>query len=307
MLDRLGELEVFLAIVEAGSLSQAAIRLRKSLAAVSRIIGELEERLGVVLVDRTTRRCVLTSEGRQLAIEAESLLSRYHEMVGATADEVSAPRGTIRLTAPLVFGREYVAPAVSSFLANYPLLSVELELADRIIDLRNDRFDLAVRIGSIEDDSLVARGLGYVSRVIVASRDYLASAGTPASPAELIDHEIVQQINNGEVDTWRLVGPGGKLVTLRPRARFLVNQADAAINAAKAGRGLVRALSYQVSEALASGDLVRVLTEFEPTEVPVSLVWPESKKSTRRVRLLSDFLLSALGQLPVLASTAARN
>ncbi|VVE23035.1 LysR family transcriptional regulator [Pandoraea anhela] len=306
MLDRLGELEVFLAIAEAGSLSQAAIRLRKSLAAVSRILGELEERLGVVLVDRTTRRCVLTAEGRQLAIEAESLLSRYQDMVGATADEVMAPRGTIRLTAPLVFGREYVAPALSSFLATYPLLSAELELADRIIDLRYDGFDLGVRIGAIEDDSLVARRLGHVGRVIVASREYLAAAGTPATPADLVDHEIVQQINNGEVDLWRLVEPDGKRITLRPSSRFLVNSADAAINAAKAGRGLVRVLSYQVSDALACGELVRVLTGFEPPKVPVSLVWPESKKFTRRVRLLSDFLLAELGRLPVLTDVAPR-
>ncbi len=294
-MDRLAELEIFLAIVEAGSLAAAARRLRRSLPAVKRILAELEARVGVTLVERTTRSSMPTDAGRQLAAHARLLLAGYQDAIGEVAGEAAEPRGAIRLTAPLVFGREHVAPAVSAFLERYPDVTIDFTLADRVVDLQDEHVDLAVRIGTVTDSALVARRVGQVSHVIVASPAYLRRHGTPAAPQDLAGHKVIQHTSLGLHAPWVL-----RDVAIQVTAQYAVNQADVAIAAARAGQGLVRALSYQVDRDLRRGRLVRVLGDCEPEPMPVNVAWPESRRAIHRVRLLADHLAAALRRLAVL-------
>lgn len=300
MLDRLGELEVFLAIAESGSLSNAAKRLRKSLGAVSRILAELEERIGVVLVDRTTRRCVLTASGKQFAVEAGVALSKYEDAIGSASADSAALRGKIRLTAPVTFGRSHVSPLLVDFLNTNELLAIELDLSDRVIDLHHEDFDLAVRIGRVNDTSLISREVGSVSHVVVASPQYLKVHGCPLELSDLPGHRIVQHSGLGLHAPWLMRNRDGSRIAVSVASRFAVNQADAAIDAALQGNGLVRVLSYQVDHHLRSGELVRVLRTFEPLPLAVNLVRPESRRLVLRVKALSDYLCSSLSRLQVL-------
>lgn len=294
-MDRLAELETFLAIVEAGSLAGAGRRLRRSAPAVTRTLAELEARVGVTLIERTTRASAPTEAGRQLAAHAQALLAGYRDAIGEVAGEAAEPRGAIRLTAPLVFGRLHVAPLVAAFLERYPEVAIDFTLADRIVDLQDEHVDLAVRIGPVTDPALVVRRVGQVTQVIVASPDYLARHGTPARPQDLARHRVIQHTSLGLQAPWVL-----RDAVVAVTAQFAVNQADIAIAAARAGQGLVRALSYQVDTDLRRGRLVRVLQDCEPEPMPVGVVWPESRRAVRRVRLLADHLAAALARLPVL-------
>lgn len=295
-MDRLAELETFLAIVEAGSLAGAARRLRRSAPAVTRILAELEARVGVTLIERTTRASRPTDAGRQLAGHARVLLAGYQDAIGEVAGEAAEPRGAIRLTAPLVFGRLHVAPLVATFLGRYPEVAIDFTLADRIVDLQEEHVDLAVRIGTVTDPTLVVRRVGQVTNVIVGSPAYLRRHGTPARPQDLGAHRVIQHTSLGLQAPWVF-----REVTVTVAAQFAVNQADIAIAAARAGQGLVRALSYQVDRDLRRGRLVRVLQAYEPEPMPVGVAWPESRRAIRRVRLLADYLATALTRLPVLS------
>lgn len=298
-MDRFSELQVFLAIVDAGSLSAAARRLHRSPPAVTRILSNLEQRLGTVLLDRTSRRCQLTDAGRQMADRARFILANYEDAISEISGDTTSPRGSVRVTAPLMFGREHVAPAVVEFLDLFASINVELQLADRVIDLHEENFDLAVRIGRVADPTLVARRVGTVRLVTAASPSYLTKRGEPRRPEDILEHDIIQHSSAGAATPWSYV-VGGVSKTIRVAPRFTVNQADAAVAAARIGRGLVTALSYQVHPDLVSGLLVRVLRDFEPPALPVSVVYPEVRRSVRRVRLLADHLADRLARLDVL-------
>lgn len=299
-MDRLTELQTLLAVTEAGSLAGAARRLGRSAPAVTRILAELEARVGVTLVARTTRSCRPTEAGERLADQARRLLADYQEAVEAAGGAATAAKGTVRLTAPLVFGREHVAPRLSGFLDAHPEIALDLHLVDRVVDLDEEGFDLALRIGELTEGDLVARRLGEVRRMVVASPTYLERRGVPAHPGELADHELIQHTSLGLAAPWTFAGPGGAPLVVEVRARLGINQADAAIAAARDGRGLVRALSYQVAADLEAGRLVRVLRGFEPRALPVNLVWPQSRRGIRRLRLVIDHLAKALGALPAI-------
>ncbi|KSV75201.1 hypothetical protein N185_17630 [Sinorhizobium sp. GW3] len=299
-MDRLNELEVFLAILDCGTLAAAARRLRRSPPAVTRILNQLEERLGIALIERTTRRCIATEPGRQLAESSRQLLANYKDAMAEAAGEATIIRGTIRVTAPLVFGREYISPLITDFLRSYQNVVVDLNLADRIVDLHEENMDLALRIGPITDSTLVARRVGQVSHVVVASPSYLAEHGAPVQPEDIVSHSVIQHTSLGVSAPWLLRDKSGNRTSVNISARFAVNHADAAIAAARNGGGLVRALSYQVDNDLRRGSLVRVLAPFEPEPLPVSLVRPESRRAIRRIRLLSDHLAAHLSKLPVM-------
>lgn len=298
MMDRLTELQVLIAIAETGSLAGAARRLRRSPPAVTRILADLEARLGVKLIERSSRRCAPTEAGRHLVEQARHLIGSYEEATSEASGEATAPRGSIRLTAPLVFGREHVAPLLLDFLDAQPAINVELLLSDRVNDLHEENIDLAVRIGQVADISLIARRVGAVRRVVVASPAYLKAHGIPASPADIGSHHIVQHSDLGAATPWQFSGKHKAVMSVTPR--LTVNQADVAVAAALAGRGLVRALSYQVAGPVAEGRLVRVLRDFETEPMPVHIAWPESRRPLQRVRLLIDHLVSGLQPLDVL-------
>jgi len=283
--DRLDELAVFVAIIEAGSLIGAARRLRRSPPAVTRALGALEDRIGLRLVERTTRRLAPTEAGSALAERARALLTDYDTALTGVAH---APvRGVLRITAPVQFGRRHVAPVVSAFLNEYPEVRVELTLNDRNLDLIEEGLDVAVRIGPLADSNLVARQIGSVRRVVVASPEYLARRGEPRTPPDLATHDTIFGMARSPAREWRF-GPPTRGIVVRLVPRLLVDDVDAQLQAALAGRGIARPLSYQVTAELAAGTLVRILREFEPEPLPVHLVTSSRSHLSPKLRAFLD-------------------
>lgn len=292
-MDRLDELALFVAIIDAGSLAGAARRQRRSAAAATRALASLEARAGTRLVERTTRRLAPTPAGLELAERARAVLTGYEAAIsGAERDAV---RGPVRITAPVLFGRKHVAPVVSGFLDAYPETQVELVLADRNLDLVEEGIDVALRIGRLAESRLVTRRVGQVRQIVVASPDYLAARGTPRDPADLGAHDTIQGFVRAGVREWRF---GPNRVRLTPR--LIVNEVEAALIAARAGRGIARVLSYQAAEDIAAGRLVRLLTAHEPPPLPVQLVTPSQAFRSARVNAFLNFATEALKALPVL-------
>jgi DNA-binding transcriptional LysR family regulator len=249
------------------------------------------------LIERTTRRLSPTEAGRALAEDSRALLSAYDE---AVAEISPAPvRGLLRVTAPVQFGKRHVAPLVTAFLQRFPQTQVELVLNDRYLDLIDEALDVAIRIGALSDSSLLVRRVGEVRRMVVASPDYLALRGTPAKPAELAAHDtIFSTSTTSELMEWRFGSHGRTAVRLAPR--LLVNDVDARLAAARAGQGIVRVLSYQVSEDLAAGKLVRLLRAYEPPPLPVQLVAASRVHMLPKIRAFLDLAAEQLATLRVL-------
>lgn len=300
-MDRLDELQIFTAILDAGSLNGAARRLRRSAPAVTRALNALEERVGLRLVERTTRRLAPTEAGLRLAETARRVLADYEDAV--REDEGAPLRGKLRITAPHVFGRRHLTPAIIAFLDVHPSVQVELVFNDRNIDLIEHGIDLALRIGALPDTSMVARKVGQVSRVLVASPAYLAAHGAPSTPADLERHSIIYNAGLGNNTDWRFRDRGRELV-VRLNPRLAVNEIDAILMAALAGHGIARPLSYQVAGQLAAGTLVRLLQDYEPLPLPVQLLLPSGRHMAPRLRACFDFLSEHLSGLAVLSGEA---
>lgn len=292
-MDRLDELAVLLAVFDQGSLVAAAHRLRRSPPSITRALATLEERVGMRLVERTTRRIAVTDAGRALAEQARALLSGYDAAVAGSAP--TPVRGLIRVTAPVQFGRLHVAPLVVDFLDVFPESQVELVLHDRNLDLIEERIDLAVRIGVLSDSSLLVRRVGEVRQMLVASPAYVARRGAPEKPADLARHETIFGTATAGLLEWRL-GSGARTAGVRLAPRFLVNDIEAQLVAARAGRGIARVLSYQVVDALASGALVRVLETYEPPPIPVQLVTASRTHMAPKVRAFLDYAAEHLSR-----------
>ena len=299
-MDRLDELRVFTTILDAGSLRAAARRLRRSAPSVTRSLAAIEERIGVRLVERTTHHLAPTEAGRRLADRARQLLSDYDAVVGEAADVREASlRGLLRVTAPTVFGRRHIVPVVASFLDIHPAVRVELVLSDRNLDLIEEGFDVAVRLGPLAESRLVARRVGEVRRVLVASTDYLARRGNPRRPGDLAQHDIVYCGVLSNPMEWRFRSNGrDQIVRLVPRLIF--NDVQATVLAVKAGRGIGRLLSYQVCDELKSGALVRLFSKFEPPPFPVQLVVTTARHMPAHARAFLDHAAQLLKVLPAI-------
>ncbi|MFJ3355982.1 LysR family transcriptional regulator [Serratia liquefaciens] len=293
-MDRLDELAIFVAVVQHGSLAAAGRKLRRSAPAVTRAIASLEQRFGARLVERTTRRLAPTEAGLRLAERAHLLLTDYQAAVLDTAD--TQLTGLLRITSPVQFGRKHVAPVVMAFLDRYPQMQIEMVLNDRNLDLIDEGLDVAVRIGHLQDSSRVARRLGQVSRVTVASPDYLARRGEPQEPAQLAEHDTIVGTQRASLREWRF-GPqeNGERVRLTPR--LLLNDVETQLLAVRAGKGIARLLSYQVADDLAAGTLVRLLSTFEPLPMPVQLVAQNMQRMPLKVRTFWDYAWQELSQL----------
>ena len=293
-MDRLDELQILVAILDTGSMAAAARKLGRSAAAVTRVLGALEVRAGARLLERSTRRLTPTESGLRLAEQARRLLADYDAaLLPAGAD---TPRGLLRVAAPHVFGRRHVAPVVTRFLAAHAEVQVELLLSDRNVDLIEEGVDAALRIGALANLSMVARRLGQVRRVTVASPAYLARRGTPATPAELATHELIMSTSVRSVAEWRFRAEGREQV-VRYSPRLRMNDVEAVLGAACDGFGIARALSYQVAPLLRSGALVQVLAAHEPEPLPVHLVMSGSRQIPPRLRAFIDFAAPQLAQL----------
>ncbi|KUM25275.1 LysR family transcriptional regulator [Mesorhizobium loti] len=287
-MDRLDAMSLFVATVDAGSLSAAARRAGMPLATVSRKLSELEKHLKTRLLNRSTRRLTLTDAGQSYLAACRRILDEVSEAERAAAGEYLSPTGELVITAPVVFGRLHVLPVVTAFLAAYPDVDIRLTLSDRITQLVEEHIDLAVRIGELPDSAMVATRVGAIRRIVCASPAYLAEHGTPAEPQDLIGHNCITFEGLASPATWSFVS-GKSEITIPVRSRLQVNTAEAAIDAAIAGLGLTKVLSYQADAAVRAGTLRVVLEPFEPPPWPVSLVHAGRGLLPVKLRAFLDF------------------
>jgi DNA-binding transcriptional LysR family regulator len=269
MADRLEEWRVFAAVAGLRSFSKAAKRLGKSPQSVTRAVAALEERIGTRLLNRTTRSVSLTNDGEHYLERSRRALGEFEALEAPLEAEL---RGTLSITAPVLYGQLLVVPIVASFLDHHPRVDARLVLLDRVVSLVDEAIDVGVRIGQLPDSSLIARHVGDVRNVLVASPKYLERAGTPRSPDSLAKHACIAHIGTTPVvDRWKLDRP----IAVHPR--WIVNTAQAAIDLALAGHGIARVISYQVDALVDQKRLRIVLPSFEPPPVPVHLVYPSGR------------------------------
>ena len=287
-MDRFDAMAVLLRVVEEGSLSAAGRRLGVPLTTVSRKISDLEGHLGARLLLRSNRSATLTQAGLSYVAACKRILSEVAEAELAASGAFTSARGELAITAPVVFGRLHVLPVVTEFLRAYPDIDIRLTLADRLLHLQDDHVDLAVRIGTLPDSSLMAVRVGAVRQVICASPDYLAAHGAPLAPDDLSRHRCITFTGLGNPDRW-ILNAGDVEKSVPIRSRLMVNTAEAAIDAALAGLGLTRVLSYQVAAAKSAGHLVAVLESCEPPAVPISLVIDGQGALPLKLRAFLDF------------------
>ncbi len=287
-MDRFEAMSVLLTVVEAGSLSAGARRLRAPLATVSRKVGDLERHLGVPLVLRTSRGLALTEEGRAFVAASRRILEDLAAAERQAAGDVGALRGELHVTAPIAFGERHLMPIALDFLSEHPEIDLRLTLEDRQINLADLHIDVALRIGHLADSARIATRVGTVRRVICASPDYLARRGVPGRPDDLAGHDGISFQGFATAPEWRYRRDSAAF-TVEPRPRLAVNTTEAAIQAALAGVGIIRMLSYQVDDHLRSGALQELLTEFAPEALPVNLLHAPIDPLPLKVRRFLDW------------------
>lgn len=287
-MDRFDAMAVLLQVVEQGSLSAAGRKLGVPLTTISRKIADLEAHLGARLLLRSNRAITLTEAGTSYVAACKRILAELGEAEQAAAGAFATARGELTITAPVVFGRLHVLPVVTEFLRAYPDIDIRLYLADRMLHLQDDHVDLAIRIGTLPDSSLIAVKVGEVSRVVCASPAYLATHGTPQTPQDLTRHACITFTGLGATDRWIFKTPDAEW-TVAVRSRLAVNTAEAAIDAAIAGNGLTRVLSYQIAQAQSAGHLKTVLSPWQPAAVPVSMVYDGQGVLPLKLRAFLDF------------------
>ena len=294
-MDRLEAMAVLLQVVEQGNLSAAGRKLGVPLTTISRKLAELERHLGARLVLRSNRHVTLTEAGQAYVAASKRILAAVAEAEEAASGAFTAAGGDLNITAPMVFGRLHVVPVVTEFLRIYPDIDIRLTLADRMLHLQDDHVDLALRIGTLPDSSLKAVRVGAVRRVVCASPAYLSRHGTPMQPADLGQHQCVTFTGLMTAERWVFQTDGAEK-SVQVRSRLAVNTAEAAIDAAIAGLGLTRVLSYQIAAAQSSGQLQTVLQPFEPAAVPVSLLFDGQSALPLKLRAFLDFAADRLRQ-----------
>lgn len=296
-MDRLDELSVLVAIESEGSLIAAARKLRRSPASITRSLANLEKRTGLGLVDRSTRHASTTEAGMQLVQQAKSIMSKYDDAIRSTGS--GSLEGRIRITAPVIFGRMHVVPIVASFLAAYKEVSVDLVLSDRHLDLVDEEIHVGIRIGKISKLDLIARRLGTVQKIIVASPEYLELRGVPCTPSDLTDHDILALTGKLQTQVWSFLA-GKKGYSVKLGSRIEVNDVFSKIELTLAGLGVATVLNYQVAEELKDGRLVRVLKKYEEPPSPVHLVAPASIRKSARVDVWWNHALENLKKISAL-------
>ena len=290
-------MQAFVRVVEAGSISKAAEQLDLAKSGVSRRLAELESRLGVRLLNRTTRRSSLTEAGQSYYEGAVKLLMDLSELNAATADANACLEGTLRLAAPLSFGLLHLSPAIDEFLRMHPDLNINIDFSDRHIDLVEQGVDLAVRIADLGDSNLRARRICPVSIVICASPDYLATHGTPRVPADLESHRILHY-DIGTTPVVRLEDRQGNLHSVSASPAIVANNGDFLRDMAMAGHGITVTPAFIAWEAIAAGHLVPILAEFCPRQLEAYAVYPPTRYLSRRSRVFIDFLVERFGENP---------
>lgn len=289
-MDRLEGMSIFVAAVETGSLTSAGRRLGIPLPTISRKLAELEDHLGVRLLMRSTRRLTLTEAGNDYFQSCKRILDEVGDAERRAAGEQLAPKGELVVTAPIVFGRLHVLPLVNEFLSAYPEINVRMWLSDRNMHLLEDRLDLAVRIGALPDSSMIATRVGAVRYLVCGSPDHFKEHGIPSHPDELANRPCIAFEMAGSPPSWSFrLGEDGRERAVAIRARLSVNTAEAALDAAIAGVGITRILSYQAARAIGEGKLEVVLERFEQPSLPVWLLHQPQGAMPFKLRSFLDF------------------
>jgi len=292
-MDRLQAMTTFVAVVDSGGFASAARKLNLSPPVVTRAVAELEQRLGLRLLTRTTRVVRVTDAGARFAEDCRRILADIDEAETTATGTHTTPRGTLTLTAPVLFGQLYVTPVLVSYLQQFPDVDAQCLFLDRVVNVVEEGIDVAVRIGELPDSSLQAVRVGRVRRVLVASPAYLQTHGVPRRPEELAGYTIASAAGVNPVSEWRFNDAGKTLVQrLQPRLRTTTN--DSAIAATLAGLGITRLLSYQVASHVRTGALQIVLEEFEAAPLPVHVVHHEGRRATQKVRAFVDLAVERL-------------
>ncbi|KQQ23511.1 LysR family transcriptional regulator [Methylobacterium sp. Leaf123] len=291
-MDRLQGMRVFVRVAESGGFAGAARALAMSPAAVTRAVAALEVAIGARLFIRTTRSVKLTEAGGRYLEDCRRILAELAEAEAAAAGSTATPSGVLTLTAPVQFGRLYVLPVVTDYLARHPAVAVRALFLDRIVNMVEEGIDVGVRIGHLADSGLTAIRVGSVRRVVCAAPSYLERHGVPETPRHLRDHAVIGSSNPGALQEWRFGPERRSTVTVHPR--LVCNTVDAALAAAVDGWGIVRLLSYQVAPAVAEGRLRLLLTEDEEAPVPIHVVSPEGRRAPAKTRAFVDLAAARL-------------
>jgi DNA-binding transcriptional LysR family regulator len=289
-MDRLAAMTAFAAVVEAGSFVQAAERRGLSTTVLSRRVAELEQHLGARLLNRTTRRLSLTESGQAFYERCVQLLAELEDAERAASATAAAPRGTLRLTCSLALGVQRLAPAMASFAARYPDVKFHVSASDQVIDLVEEGFDLAVRVGEVRADSLVARRLGETQIMLAAAPAYLKRHGTPRDLADLATRALLTYAYSSTANIWRLTDAAGVEHSIRASGALHANSGDLLAAAAAAGLGIVREPDFILAPYLADGRLRRILPELHGPRGPIWAVYPSRRHLSAKVRLFVDHL-----------------
>jgi DNA-binding transcriptional LysR family regulator len=290
------DMRIFCQVMDSGSFTAAADQLGLSKQFVSRRLMQLEARLGVRLLNRSTRRLDVTPLGQTYYESAMRLLNDVEHMEQGIAGQTSEPRGTLRVSAPLSFAMAHLGCLLPLFLQRYSGVTVEVDLSDRPVDLLSEGYDLALRIGVLEDSTLIARRIASIERVYCASPAYLAERGTPLKPQDLHEHDCLPYGHGRQVQ-WRFEGQG-KPLTINVSGRMRVNNGEVLRDAAVAGLGVTYLPTFIVGSALESGQLIRVLDDYRCAPLALSAVYPQHRQRSRPVQALIEFLRERLDQVP---------
>jgi DNA-binding transcriptional LysR family regulator len=290
-MDQLSAMATFVRAVEAGSLSAAARSLPSSLTSVSRQISALEQHFGTTLLLRTTRQLALTDDGRILYERAKSILGEVREIEAALSRDRHQPSGRIRVSCPSLMGRLVIAPLLGEFLRRYPLLSVDLLLVDRAVDMVEEDIHLAIRVGRLRDSQFIARKFADLRMIVCASPSYLAGRGVPQTPRDLAGHDCLVFSDAPGSAEWRFAESAKADRKIRISGRLWMNSLDALATVAKEGAGIVRVPSWQVDADIRAGSLRRILADYEPAPTPLHLVLQPSRLASPKTRAFVDYLV----------------
>ncbi len=297
-MDTLNDIAVFVQVVDSGSFTAAADTLNLSKSVVSKYVTRLEDRLGARLLNRSTRRLSLTEVGRAFYTRSRRGLLEIEDAEAEVSHLQGEPRGELRLNSPMSFGILHIAPRLPAFLARYPDMTVDMVLDDRRVDLVEESFDLAIRIGDLPDSALVARRLGPCHHVVCGSPDYFARHGVPRTPEDLAAHTTLSFRYHDSPNEWRFVAPDGTYRKAAIDSRVQMNNSLALREAVLAGAGITLTPTFVVGADIRAGRLKAVLTDYQPREVSIYAVYPQRKHLSPKIRAFVDFLAGQIQDPP---------
>lgn len=296
IMDTLDGIKTVVAVVETGSFTAASERLGMSKALVSKYIGEVEDSLGVRLLNRSTRRLALTEAGQRYYDQALPLLEEFEEMVDSVTGEQSSPRGLLRISVPVTFGEMSLAPLIPKFLQQYPDIGVDLQLSDKMIDMLEEGIDVVIRIGGVDDSSLIAKHIQTLPLALCASPDYIQSRGRPKTPEELAQHDCIIDSNFRIGKHWPIICPNNITTSVEVSSRSMANSPRAVKEIALAGGGIGMIPRFIVQDALDDGRLEEILPTYRTLEFGLFAIYPHRRYLSRKVRCFIDFLVEEFAE-----------